>query len=307
MSQPKNKAGLVPVKKLVKRKDGSTHTATFWVRPEEVTEGKRRNAKNKSTKFLHTDSNGKYTPKREKLHQAVITREVKKLKKPKKGEKPKVVMLLGGAASGKSTAERNYITPKYGDALGVVNVDDVKDDLPEFDRFKRENVDTAASRVHEESSDIGKQIVSQAIEGGRNFIYDAVLGKPEKAKKMIEKLRAKGYEIELVGVSLDTDEAVSRAIARADRSGRMVPEDILREGHAGAVDTFEAIKDLVDSAVLFDNHQEFGGKPTMAYQRDKGGEAQIHNQEMYDRFLAKAKSKLKKAISIINRLLKFGV
>lgn len=301
-------ARTIPIKKLITR-NGKQIVTTVYVNPEEHEKHKEKSSK--TTKELNTDSKGNYLPERVNLHKGIVKRILLKCKKPKEGEKPLAILLLGGAASGKSTVVRDYITPKYGD-MGTLNNDDIKAELPEFNdkaygkNFRHSNVETAAARVHNEGSDITKVAFNLITNDKRNFIYDGTLANEEKSKRMVNELKKKGYNVKLVGVSLETDEALRRAEIRAygndkigvEATGRFVPEEILKGDHAGAVKTFENIKSSVDEVELYDNNVPFGATPILALSGSKN-KMKVHKPDLYDRFL----NKMKKSFGVFTNLI----
>jgi predicted ABC-type ATPase len=278
----------VPIFKLVRgKKGGRPFTQKFWVTPEEA---KEIRAKGKITTADKYKVNGKYNKDRSQLHKRIIGNVKNKCPKPLPGEKPTAILLLGGAASGKSTVVNKVLIPELGSEFGTINADDIKDDLPEFRQGMERDVLTAANAVHTESSDLGKIVTRQVINEGRNFIYDGVLGNPEKAKKLIADLRAKGYNIKLVGVDVPAEEAMTRANKRAlgdgkgkKGSGRYVPDKILAEGHKGSAETFEKIKDLVDDVSLYDNNVPQGDDPIAVIEGGK-----VLSEDKYRKFKNKA-------------------
>ena len=282
---PKN-SNLIPVKKLITR-GGSPFVTTVWVSPEEYKAIK--SPSHKSTEEMYKVG-GKYTPERKKEHKRIVTNVVNSCPKPPKGKAPIAILLLGGAASGKSTVVNKFIKPNAGTDFGTINADDIKESIPEYKSMMGHDVETAAARVHEESSEIGKAATRAVIDQKRNFIYDAVLGNPEKAKKLIADLKSKGYRISLVGVNVDAEAAVDRAESRAfgdgkgkGGSGRFVPSKILLGGHKGSSSTFEAIKGLVDNVELYDNNVPFGDTPIKVVDGDK-----VLDQKRYDSFKSKS-------------------
>jgi len=264
------KSHLVPLYKVVKNDKGKSYVKGFCVKPKDLTV--KREKQRFNTKDANTDSFGRYKAERVVLHQRITVNIVNSCPKPKEGERPKVILLMGGAASGKSTIVKKYLEPKYGShTFGVLNVDDIKEELPEYQKFASEDVETSANRVHEESSDIGKQVLRRIISEKRNFIYDAVLGNVQKANKIIDDLYFLGYDIELVGVTVNTEQAWERAVKRAigenekeDGSGRYIPEQPFFNGHRGIVETFEKFnRNKVDKYFLFDNNVNFGDDPIL--------------------------------------------
>lgn len=303
----------IPIKKLVNRK-GKSFVTTVYISPKEEKRLKKRT--NKTSADIHK-KNGKYTAERTKVHREIMNKMVNSCPKPEKGKQPEVTLLLGGAASGKSTVVNTFLKDDAKNK-GVINVDDVKEALPEYRKYVRQDVMTAANRVHQESSEIGKAVLNSVVSEKRNFIYDATLSKVGKAEDLIKKLKAAGYKINLVGVNVDAEDALGRAKVRAlgDHeeggkklgSGRYVPDKILLNAHKGATEVFEKIKGLVDTHSLYDNNQEYGKPPTEVL---KNGV--VKNKSMYDAFKQKAnldisailKKNLKKAIDFVFKAIGF--
>lgn len=283
----KNKSHLRALYKLVTQK-GKSFVRKYYVKDKDLDNIEK--FKSQTTMDIHTDSFGNFSNERMKLHSNIVYDTVTKCPRAKKGERPKAVLLMGGAASGKSTVVNNYVLPKYGkDTFGVLNADDVKEALPEFESFKKENVKTAANRVHEESSMLSKKALSDIVMQNRNFIYDAVLSDPKKAEKIVKDLKANGYDVELVAVSIDTQVAYDRAILRAlgkegeeDGSGRYITEKAFFGGHRGVPNSFESIKGLVDNYRLYNNDVAWGQDPILV--EDNGA---IINQELKNKFISK--------------------
>jgi predicted ABC-type ATPase len=303
----------IPVRKYITRA-GKSFVTTVYISPEQAEKLKKKTSV--TTQDKYKDKNGHYDKSRQQIHEKIVSQLVDSCPKPKPGEKPKAVLLLGGAASGKTTVVNKFVKPKMGDDFGALNVDDIKEQLPEYSKYAKQDVKTAANRVHGESSDLGKRVTKQVIDEGRNFIFDAVLADPEKAKKLIKDLKAKGYEVSLVGVNVDAEDALSRARLRAfgDKervgsetpkegekggSGRYVPDKILLNGHKGASNTFEQIKDEVDSYELYDNNVAFGEDPIKVVDNNE-----VYHKDKYDSFKNKVhldadKLAIEKAVSIV--------
>jgi|GEM_PF-2288014 len=302
------KAGLVPLRKVVQNKaTGKSYVRLYWVKPNDLTN--MRDKQRFDSKDAHTDSKGIYTSERFKKHGEIVDKLLASCPLPKAGERPKAILLMGGAASGKSTVVKKYLIPKYGEgAFGVLNADDIKEEIPEYDQYTKQDVETAASRVHEESSDISKKALKEITTQGRNFIYDAVLGNPKKAEKIINDLKALGYDVELVGVTVDTEQAWNRAVKRAfgeddkeDGSGRYVPDGPFFEGHRGVVDTFKDIKSKVDDFVLFDNNVSWGEDPILI-EDSAGVKDQARKKSFEDKSDVYAEDVLKKAFEEVDLL-----
>lgn len=216
--------------------------------------------------------NGKYTPEREALHEKIIKKILTPEKiaacKPKNGEKPKYIMFGGRGGSGKSW----FTDKKRAEAEGrqvmfdsdnflVLDADELKKELPEFEGWN-------AGEVHEESSDLNKQIKSIALSLGLNIIIDGTMNynskKPDKVKNEILEAKEKGYSTEAHYMFLPVQESAKRAINRfktkkGDFSGRLVPMNVLM-GMQDNEMSFDSVKDIVDDWSFRDNQGASGPK-----------------------------------------------
>ena len=168
-----------------------------------------------------------------------------------------------------------------------IDADAIKQMLPEYQQMLHAADARAAAYVHEESSALAKRIATEAQRRRCNYIHDGTGDTSfEKMAAKVAKARAAGYGAAGKYVTVDTDTAVQRARKRAERTGRMVPESVIRAIHACVSDTFAQAADqrLFDTLELLDNN-EAGGRKVIA--RDDGAGLRVLDPAAYDRFLAK--------------------
>jgi predicted ABC-type ATPase len=172
---------------------------------------------------------------------------------------------------------------KTGLKFANIDVDEIGKRLPEFEYFFEQNSINASSRTHMESVYIRDKAVNELIKRRKCFQLDGVMRKPKRYKNIISQLKKNGYEVNLVGITIQTLEAIKRAKERTDRN---VEEDLLKQGHKSFVNTWiELCKESdVDSFSLYDNSQPFGKPPILIM--DKNG---IYDDNLYQRFLEKGK------------------
>ena len=245
-------AGLTYQQKQVSR-GGRTFMQGFWTKTEEKKTEKQHKI---STASQHQDSQGRYKRQRAVLHKKIVDEVVDKCGKPKAGEKPVCILMGGGSASGKSTMRRNVIDKmlkERGVEAGTVDVDEVKDHLPEFEQLKKTSPDDAARLVHEESADVGALMINEIVALGRNFVYDGTMKSKDKYDTLVSQLKKRGYEVHVYVADVPLDVAKERSDKRAERTGRKVPHSIIEGSHRGVPKTVEHLKDKVDSYQVFDN------------------------------------------------------
>lgn len=235
-----------------------------------------------STKDRHS-KNGIYSDYRKKIH-----KEIKEsiLKDATISEKPTVLLIMGGVASGKTSSSKFFRDVNDEHEKTVLEADRVKLKIPEYHQFAKE---TAAPNVHKEANDVANSTRKLIVDNKINFVNDGTMKNTEKAVKLVNDLKKAGYHIKLINVSISVDEAKKREAYRFKETGRKVPEDALELSHIGGVKTYEALKGLVNEYLLLDNNVPFGKPPVIVDSDSKG----ITHQDKYDAFLEKVNYKRK--------------
>lgn len=203
---------------------------------------------------LHFDGDpnkgGKPTPERQILHDKIMSDYLNQVQPVGEGEQPVVIMMMGGPASGKSSMVR---------ALGideskfvVADADAIKERIPEYRVGVRSRARKAAAMAHEESSFLVKQVRAEAIASRKNLVIDGTGAKAKSYLDVIPELRKQGYKIQLLMADCDVDVAVPRAIERAEKVGRFVPENFIRDAYPNIPNSFKSVSPLVDEFHVFD-------------------------------------------------------
>lgn len=229
-------------------------------------------------KHLVTDSTGThFTAERSALHAKIIDQIVGGRKSQ---EHPAFVMLGGGPASGKTKAAQ-AAEHDFPDAV-TINPDDIKMMLPEY---KQLGPDQAASFTHEESSYLAKQVMAAAIAQRSHVVLDAVGDNSVKSVEgKLAGAKAAGYSTHARYVTVPTEEAQRRAVARGQRSGRVVPPMVIAHAHSSVSTVFPQVIGKFDTASLHDNTTTW--KPVLTASRGKA--PTIHDPAAYRAFLQKA-------------------
>jgi len=193
----------------------------------------------------------------------------------------------GGSGAGKGSLQKQgKIVLRKGSV--VIDSDEAKLFLPEYKTMVDSKNEFAAAFAHEESSYLGKRAMSESIEssfdtmldGTGNSSIEKMTGKVNAARKQGAKRVVADY------VTIDTDEAIRRATARAERTGRKVPLDTITGTHESVSAVFPqaAKNELFDELRLWDN---MGDSPRLIFQQIDGV-TEILDPEAYARFLAKS-------------------
>lgn len=233
----------------------------------------------------HTLPDGSIAPDRAVLHQHIIDGI---LAGHEPQAHPRATFYGGGPGSGKSTV---LGSPRERSNSAVINSDDIKEKLPEYKRMRDAGDKSASVYVHEESSEIAKQAMREAMRRRINFTLDGTGDTSvEKMSDKVRRAQANGYTTSGRYVDVETPEAVKRATIRGQQTGRMVPESVIRATHTGVADTYTraATNGLFDSTELWDNSGPIGSKPVLVAHQPEGGSFTVDHPALWERFKVKA-------------------
>jgi predicted ABC-type ATPase len=269
--------------------DGDNGTSTGGRSPKQLLDRITRAGHDTQTEYLARrggDGRPVYKAQRRALHDRIRNKFLHGAKSV--DDSPRVMFMAGGPASGKSS-----VMPLLDIPQGAVSLDAdaVKGELPEYQEALRQGRKDGAALAHEESSDLVKDLQSHAAERGLNAIVDGVGNNaPGNLAGKMTQWKAQGYNVDLNVMTIPTDEAVRRAQKRAQRSGRHVPEKIIRKSHVGVSANWEAVQNLdwADTK-LWDNDVAPGADPILVAHVPRGTTTpKVYDQARFNAFLAKA-------------------
>lgn len=227
--------------------------------------------------YMHPD--GTWTRERKALHDE-LKKELFRGKTPVRN--PVAYVMGGGPAAGKSTIIKKLQLPEN---LVMIAADEMKEKLPEYEKGNPRS----AGFVHEESSTWAKRMQREASEGGYNTLLDGT-GDSEihVLRNRIDAMKKQGQRVVAHYVTVDIDTAIARSMERARKTGRYMPESVLRATHSGVSRTVPlAIKEgLFDEFTLWDSSGE-GGHVKVATARGK--ELKVHQEKLWKKFLDKGR------------------
>eukprot|EP00180_Rhodochaete_pulchella_P004765 Plantae.Rhodophyta-Rhodochaete_pulchella.ctg96.p1 GENE.Plantae.Rhodophyta-Rhodochaete_pulchella.ctg96~~Plantae.Rhodophyta-Rhodochaete_pulchella.ctg96.p1 ORF type:complete len:346 (+),score=43.58 Plantae.Rhodophyta-Rhodochaete_pulchella.ctg96:140-1039(+) len=255
----------------------------------------------------------------------------------RKEERPMAIFLGGGMGSGKTTA-RGYIAKtqfwsERGDNFVCVEADHFKQIDPVFRALSA--VTSSASRmVHSTSTRIAEELLLKAVQDRRDFIFDSSMSWSPFIEQTVAMIRddqhqykrgpgyhnghelywertgnvtrtGLSYRIEMVGVTVNPEEAVMRGFTRLITTGRGVPVRAQLESHRSFSQNFLEYRELFDAVYLLDNNNEetadplskppgvtepqfvAGSRNGVLFPMERTGDFEVFDQRRWQAFLLK--------------------
>lgn len=164
------------------------------------------------------------------------------------GKSPMAVLTLGGIATGKSTVVNERVNQKD---FVVVDPDELKSMIPEYNLAINNNAKNAGTMAHEESSLLADELVEAAVARRKNVIIDGSGKSLDKYVKAIEAYKRAGYSVVVLGTHVDLATSLKRAENRANCTGRWVPFEVTSEIAKKVPCNIKKISEAADEFVLF--------------------------------------------------------
>jgi GNAT superfamily N-acetyltransferase/predicted ABC-type ATPase len=241
----------------------------------------------KTTKQRYMDQDGAITPERKRLHNNIIK---KQLEGHQSQEEPLFILMGGGPAAGKSRILTSGIFTLPKDHVLVTN-DEYKPLFPEYQMLLKHKDNRAAAYVHEESGVVTKAIFKASLKAKNHVVLDGTGNNGlESLKEKVDVARTNGHKVVGHYVTCDISKALARSIERERKTGRNVPEAVLKENHRNVSQVIPlAVKEgLFDELHLWDTNEGDTPIPVMSA---FGKNMVVHNNSLWTRFLEKGKVK----------------
>lgn len=207
----------------------------------------------------HREGDG-YSAKRAKLHREIYDHFLSEQRvdaaTPPEGEKPYFTILGGRGGSGKSWFKGKVYDA---DKSIVLDADEIKGMLPEYEGWN-------AAQVHEESSDILKNLLNACRQLGLNVVLDGTLNTSKSAVEKVRTFKDDGYHIEAHYMHLPRQEAAKRAVSRfLGKTNRYVPVDVVLSNRKNEAN-FDEVRKHADKWSFRDNNVKQGKEPKLISQ-----------------------------------------
>lgn len=192
---------------------------------------------------------GQLTPERKIIHERLIAKRLDGVKPVPPGQKPVVIITMGGPGAGKSSSLTGMPDEK---TFVRVDPDSIREELPEWKELTDPSLTArnAGSVTHREASQIAGEVRTRAIQERKNLVLDASGYNLEIMKAQIADLQKAGYHVHMLGVHMDVDQASRGNFTRGQIIGRRVQEGLLREYHRVCSSNLLALSEVADTASI---------------------------------------------------------
>jgi predicted ABC-type ATPase len=154
------------------------------------------------------------------------------------------IVVLGPPAAGKSTIAET-LAKKYGAA--IVDPDEAKKAIIGYDEG------SGAGSTHYESVELAKAAFKEIGRDHGNMILPKVGQAPEIIRPMINDLKARGYSVDLVHVSVPTEVSQRRNIGRFLETGRLVDPNYIAQVGEKPLETTHILSGEADEVAYVNN------------------------------------------------------
>lgn len=232
----------------------------------------------------HTTANGDLTPERAALHAEIVAHFTADVAP---SASPTVFMMGGGPASGKSSVLRDAGLATMVENRRAVHVDAdaIKARLPEYQEGTRRGDAGAAMHVHRESSELSSRILATAVANRQDAVFDGTGDSNiDRLTNDVGAMRSGGHRVVANYVTVHPDIAVARSAKRAQETGRVVPETVIRGIHASVARVLPAALDaqLFDDVTVWDNS---GSSARPILKAGKGRRTEVLDSSGWEAFM----------------------
>ena len=183
-------------------------------------------------------------------------------KTPRKPERPVLWIIAGPNGSGKSSLYNRSDIEGWGGSVWIINPDLLTLHIVENERLDLDDANLKAVQRIE-------QWLSTSLEVYQTIGVETVLSSP-KYREMVERAQARGFEVRMLYVLLQTPEMqIARVRIRVRTGGHDVPEDKIRSRRIRSLEQLAWFADHVDRLAIFDNS---AGAPELMATKTFGGD-----------------------------------
>lgn len=167
----------------------------------------------------------------------------------------------------------------------LIDPDGIKYLLAEQRGITKEEVDKKPWELHEESSNIAKHLVREAIREKKDVIYDVTMKGTENLNDLLYMVNSDTFQANAEFIHLPIEKGIERDKMRGEHGGRSIGADLYKKlfGDYPTHKAFFQLKDNFDSFRVYDNSAPLGEGAKLFYIKNDGQEKVLH-PEIHEEF-----------------------
>ncbi|KAL7572069.1 hypothetical protein ACA910_001716 [Epithemia clementina (nom. ined.)] len=163
---------------------------------------------------------------------------------------PWIVFTAGPMGAGKSYTMRRLVQEGRFPLVAFVNVDpdELRRMLPEYHLYARLAPELAGDLTRKEAGFLAELLTLAGLQAGKNVLVDGSLRDSKWYEKYFAQLRKEFpvLRLAIIQVTAPKETILARAKARAEETGRVVPDKLLLEAYEQVPRSVAILQDLVD-------------------------------------------------------------
>lgn len=196
------------------------------------------------TRTLYTRS-GAYTLERQALHARLLD-AVRTPAACVRGRAPMALLTGGPPGAGKSTWLMRHAPLTMRSTTLWIDADRLRAQLPEYRGWN-------ASATQEETGDLVQSLLDGIGRTCRSDVfYDGTMARPDRYLHLIPALRALGYRVYILNVTVPESVSRHRVLERYQSTGRYVPRSAIAAYYAGGPATLRLLAPMADGWLQID-------------------------------------------------------
>lgn len=179
---------------------------------------------------------------------------------PRQVQRPWIVFTAGAMGVGKGYVlmqlHQANLLPNF-ESFVKIDPDMMKSELPEMAGYLCADRETAASKLHRESTQMADVLFEHAVANHLPVLVDGSLRDVAYYQELFDRIHGEfpAYRIAILHVTADREVIMQRAAARAEKTGRVVPLDLLDESIRQVPASVEALSHTADVVHVIANNE----------------------------------------------------
>ncbi|MCM2282639.1 MAG: zeta toxin family protein [Bdellovibrionaceae bacterium] len=206
--------------------------------------------------LIDHDYHGHYSRNRTAFHEQLVEEHLLPVRPSQ--TQPEAIFTMGPFGAGKNTVLQHLVSLGALDRQThvFIDIDAVRERIPEFQAFNEENRQTTATRTQKEAGYIAELIFWRAILSGRSVVFNSSLKNTEFAQTLLAKIRRKAPtyrdRLSLLFIRADLPIVLARVHDRNRVDPRTTSDEAAIDSYYRTESGFESLAAFFDSVAVVD-------------------------------------------------------